>query len=1362
MFRRRRSSSHHQQPLSTSSAQSAQSAASHAFLKSQPSSSSLSSAAAAAALRSLTPTPTPVENVQTKRMIQRRSSVASQSSPSGSLRPASQTALRRANSSSSMSNRTFRDQSPSRPASSSGPVPIPPPLPSIPRAYATSVNRRSASVGPSVRPASPTRRQPFGRGTSVDPEVRVSVSQAPTRDHDMNKVPELQRAGSRNSINFSYPMNSRPNSPTLAPEPLDRRDAAACSSLASHLSSLESKPHAPAPRTLHPQGRGKPKGAVPGSPGRGTQSVGAAVLAAKAAIVPRNDEPATLPSPPRLTGQRDVNARNQTTRHPTYQPHDQPPREPMAQHKPQESVPSQPLPAPESKQLSTRPALIKRPSTVPEDHQGEERAEANAPEEPESRPVGRISPVARPTIRTPTPEKLKEPMHNPVVSSPESASSFSPAHEAQVLRAHQPGNSPGRSTRFSNRLSVIGFAGEHLHKPPPRSVSPAKSAMKNPRISSLSPDGRTGSVLRPGPALSELSDGTSVGSEEGSRLGFRKKSIKVSFDDEAEIVGVAASPPTSPEDVGFDSPPIKPKGKTSWFGINKRKSGVAGSHEFDEVFKPRRELPSFGSIRGNRDSEQQVTVQHDASDTESLASSELNAASDSFSNDHAIGAVLSNAQPKDTNARARPLSPPPSTIVADEKPAEDTESLKGDKATLQGGSQAAQDIQPLPLECGSEKQGETSNGANLAVPGIAVQPATPEIEKGRSSLDWYTIPGGFPRSSLELDATTNKKESKKRSSKEAINESTTGVMHNNESDDGSGESIYSDAEEGLERDQYGSINAIVEKPTSPVSPDQRATAVEGSPATNGNGRNPEKVSILPDIPQTCQIARPMNPAHMISLSPVPESPGSSNERLPFSSPYPPFVGHSNSRISSPRETPRPSTNPETGKRSMSVHAHGRLAHDTNNSNAHGPLSPQSGNIICQPRHRDGYGQVKQRPASWAPDLLKDGISSLSDELQVNGKGPGPQRPMSNGSDSSSSFKRSNRPRTDSPHTMRRTLRGQSSSPLRTASAHRAKSPPANSRPISSGSPNNTLRTTLRSGEPRREKPAFFSTGKVQRARLSKSPGALFTSRFTDSDDEQGIGQRRWNSRFDDSSDDGERVLNNLPPVRGIPRRADTHDGDSTELEDSSDGERPAPTTPGANHQANDLRSSRNPALAAVAKSRGMSEEEMEEFLRQSSGRRGSLLRRFSMKKPKPSSERLNSKSSMGGRKGSVDAGRENLVFDGGRGHIVTTITTNNPKGSPPRRLRRGISKTSIADSWPLRSDRKDASTGAASSAVHPSERPKTADGALRNGSTVSNTDIPVSKEADVNGNNANALDVGFASGRKKRFPRLRKAFGLRS
>src|ERR1700730_3756931 len=136
--------------------------AAQAFLASRPSSTNLSSAAAAAALRAMSPPPTQVSQVQTKRMLQRQTSTSSIGGRPG---------LERQNSSGSMTERTFRSPSPSHlgsQATSEGAPPVPP----VPRNYAGSPTgrpeRRAASMEPPPRVMSPTLRSPAGRGASMD------------------------------------------------------------------------------------------------------------------------------------------------------------------------------------------------------------------------------------------------------------------------------------------------------------------------------------------------------------------------------------------------------------------------------------------------------------------------------------------------------------------------------------------------------------------------------------------------------------------------------------------------------------------------------------------------------------------------------------------------------------------------------------------------------------------------------------------------------------------------------------------------------------------------------------------------------------------------------------------------------------------------------------------------------------------------------------------------------------------------------------------------------------------------------------------------------------------------------------------
>ncbi|KAI9929987.1 hypothetical protein ASPWEDRAFT_23715 [Aspergillus wentii DTO 134E9] len=1354
MFRRKRSSSHHQ-PLSTSSSQSAQSAATHAFLKSQPSSSSLSSAAAATALRSLTPTPQPVENVQTKRMVQRRASVTSQTSFTPSLRSNSRNGLRRINSSSSMSNRSFRDPSPRRPATSSGPVgavDVAPPLPSIPPEYAgrKPQTRRSVSLDPPMR-STPSPRRTQNRGISVDPGVRASTGQAYSgRLNSLTTVPELdkdlERSGSRNSINFSYPMGARPSPP---PSPYNKRDGSAGASLAqlspAEISNIQNQP-------LKKPTNKNSKGASPQTPEKG-HTVGTAVAAAQAAIVPSKETPNL--NTPRSAASRDPTDQRPSPSRPG--PNKRPQPTAIENHDARAELGTSGEISSQKRAGSGSPV----DRSVPQQN-GNPRT-ANPPKE---HLTGRVTPTTEVTIA---------PSLNQAVGSSGSDRSIETEPGPSTLQLN---SSPGRSARFSNRLSVTGL--DQLHHPPPRSVSPVKSAMKqsNSPKGSLSPERRVGVVVRPGPALSEISDGTSVASDEGSRLGVRRKPVKVSFDDEAEIVGVAASPPTSPEEMSPESPPGKFKAKNNWFGVAKRKPLLldnSGMDDFDEVLKPRPALPSFGSIRGARDTEQQGVIKEEPSDNESTASSSSNMVVPgwSLSNDHAIGGILSRAQSEDVEERKdldhaplpavneTPNAPSYAEKLKENLPAEPTPQTLVVESVPGLGTNPNSDV---------KEEVATTADSKPSIPAIAVQPATPGIEKERSSLEIYTVPGGFPRSSMEFDPKASGKKKGKKSHERSgsgtsvsFDESGMSVPNANHSDEDSGDSIYSDAAEDMEGDGFGSINAIVDS--------RQAAGADPFIATNGptevasNGIMPDKPDATDD---TDQIGRAVTPAQGAAIPDVADSPESPKMPLPFSSPYPPFPVNNKGGVA------RSNTTSKKAGRPVSVAA---------------PREPL-------PQATQGPGQErKKRPVSMGPVFHKTKDVGFDDAgPRMNGRRANSlARPTSSGSDSSSSFKRTNRsPKGDSPHAMRRTMRGNAQSSQIQSPSH-SPTLPTERRPMSSGSTSSkAMRTTLRGNGLQNGKASFFTTGKPPRTKIAKAPTTVCSlSRFADSDDEDGGNQsRNFRSRFVDSSDEEGPATSNLRPVRGIPRRQGAHDGDSTELEDSSDEDKRqgAPSTPAK--KQNGTGPTGTSPLAAVAKSRGVSEQELEEFLHQPNrGRVSGFFSRLSIKKPKNSDHRIRRSTLESPSRRDTPLERSRQELDQIREEPLGTVTTvtsdnvdNNHSPSPSKLLRKGSRRAGPGEKWPLEQDSKDseaAKTNGVPLANRQPERPRTADGVLRNESAMVNgtsngngtaAKEPESPHARSNGEgshfgnrNSTALDVIIEpSGRKKRFPMLRKAFGLRN
>ncbi|KAI0384487.1 hypothetical protein F5Y04DRAFT_230444 [Hypomontagnella monticulosa] len=207
----------------------ATSAAATAFMSAsnQKPGKSLSSAAAAAALRARPHTPTNVAEVQTKRTIRRSASVSSAGSAAvaaATSRPSAQ--LERKNSSSSMTERTFRSPSPHR----AGPMQMTeerPPVPQIPAGHKKSTSLASAGVGmQTFRTASQkmkAKHTSWYTEPSGDPSnVRTSDAPMKTRKPELPK-PEItttipQRPDSRSSsVNFSYPTVFRAQSPPASP-----------------------------------------------------------------------------------------------------------------------------------------------------------------------------------------------------------------------------------------------------------------------------------------------------------------------------------------------------------------------------------------------------------------------------------------------------------------------------------------------------------------------------------------------------------------------------------------------------------------------------------------------------------------------------------------------------------------------------------------------------------------------------------------------------------------------------------------------------------------------------------------------------------------------------------------------------------------------------------------------------------------------------------------------------------------------------------------------------------------------------------------------------------------------------------------
>ncbi|KAF2652564.1 hypothetical protein K491DRAFT_43578 [Lophiostoma macrostomum CBS 122681] len=368
--------------------------------------------------------------------------------------------------------------------------------------------------------------------------------------------------------------------------------------------------------------------------------------------------------------------------------------------------------------------------------------------------------------------------------------------------------SPPRNAHFAARALEVSDG--VLHQPPPRSVSPAKSALKSsPSVSrrNSSPLTSNGRVLSKG-APSEGSDNVS---DDGRRK--KKKSVRVSFDEDPVIAGTSAY---------SDEPMPSP------MGLSQSRWNTSSEVEhLEDVMQPRPALPSFGSIRdkNRRQSEGEVPEKVTETVSSSLSTS-VGSIGDSLeaSSDHAVGSILA----QDFAAKSAPQTthqdplPPEVTSVEGSGYVSDSESSDGlapeavpEKSrdvptdqTLPEPKTLATPAENVPLQQPAE------------VPMIALLPATPSAteEKPEPKFQRPFVPGGWdedeetePEEAIEpikIDIPVS-----------AINSAPQGTLaalkaeEDSSSEDNS--SIYSDAYEELTDNEDGgfaSLDAIVQSP----------------------------------------------------------------------------------------------------------------------------------------------------------------------------------------------------------------------------------------------------------------------------------------------------------------------------------------------------------------------------------------------------------------------------------------------------------------------------------------------------------------------------------------------------------------------
>ena len=821
--------------------------------------------------------------------MQRRGSVSSNGS--APERPG----LGRQGSNGSMTERTFRDPSPGRPASSHGPYARqdePPPVPALPKTYAVPVSMpqraalRAASVEPPERVSSPPPRLAGGRGVSLDRGPGIynpNQGGAKARGAHLNSVGELEQAGSRASVNFSRPMsptNSPPASPLTggrvrSPPPTT---AAPVSGLPSReVDRIMESIQETAARPVKKKKKIVAKDIAEGSHLATGKTNGLAQGTALAATPHRQTSSITSTPSPSSTGSQpsavnDASRPKKKKKKVNLAAGSQVPEtgEGFGNAYPSDtdSVTSERSSTNErARILNTRAAgmLAKQPSIVREDREAEEQEELQRPAKKANGQMIKSGTTFAGTPANTSKIVSKERQHNR--SASQQAALQGPNRTSlDVPGAVRPQSlSPARAAHFSSQPEYETPGGTK-HQPPARSVSPAKSALKHSPSRGHSPIGVVvgGDSRRQGLAASEASDTASNISDDGSRSlpKKKKKTVRVSFDDDSVAVGRAASPPVSPDSPVILSPQSKPKSR-SWLDLvrEKNEESMLSDSDQDSVIKPTPVLPSFGRMRSRNDelalasAEQENPSRNRANDTLRNMGT---------STDQVVGGLLSQNAATESNQEG--IQPMPYQGPQDPLPPEVT-SVEGSgyhsdgetdfideqpevkhPATVEGAHQVSDDVFSKAIATSDVPTENLTGLPSVNVPSIALQPATPALETGRSErTSWLGMPGGFPSASEATENSGGSAASVAETHPE-ITPATVGIAEpepeavavqhdpgtphigelaeglrtqiesqNGDESEDSGGSIYSDAAEDpddLEGDGFGSINAIVESPAA--------------------------------------------------------------------------------------------------------------------------------------------------------------------------------------------------------------------------------------------------------------------------------------------------------------------------------------------------------------------------------------------------------------------------------------------------------------------------------------------------------------------------------------------------------------------
>ncbi|KAJ4383692.1 hypothetical protein N0V86_001747 [Didymella sp. IMI 355093] len=414
-----------------------------------------------------------------------------------------------------------------------------------------------------------------------------------------------------------------------------------------------------------------------------------------------------------------------------------------------------------------------------------------------------------------------------------------------VRTERQASLSPARHATFAPNTSVLAGL---KHEPLPRSMSPAKSALKSsPSVSrrSASPLGPNGRVYNKTASISGASD---TASESG--YGKKKRTVRVSFEQEPTIAGHAA--------YGDMDTPVSPAGPPP------SKPIPTAQDEFEDFMKPRPALPSFGSVRDKTRQRDEEDIPQKVTETVSTPMSASVASvgeSMEASTDLGLGHIVAQDHASKQSATSNPL-PPQVTSVEGSGYVSDSNHSTDDESSARKHADPVTTTETLPVHESKSMIKPTAEAPStlpaiseqiVEVPNIAVLPATPSpYEHPEPKFQSMSAPGDGIEQKGQQPATSSYAPVQfapietPASYQQQLNEAPS--TPNPDDDDTDNSSVYSDAYEDVSDMDggFGSINAIVESPVVGTSPGLMASKWADKSVTESPTPQPKTNTLTTD------------------------------------------------------------------------------------------------------------------------------------------------------------------------------------------------------------------------------------------------------------------------------------------------------------------------------------------------------------------------------------------------------------------------------------------------------------------------------------------------------------------------------------